>query len=188
MTKVTHWLLGLTIAAILATGTISYSTTAFADNNDDDKDDDSRDKGKKKFRSNLNGFEEVPAVSSTGEGKFRAELNKDGDKLEYKLEYDSLEGNILQSHIHFGQKGVNGGVSLFLCTNLGNNPDAPACPGDTSGNVNGVLTADNVIGPSGQGIDSGEFGEIIDAIRNGIAYVNVHTDKHPSGEIRGQVK
>ena len=186
MTKMIHWLLGMAIAAILVTGTVSYSTIAFAD--DDDEDDNSRDKGKKKFRANLNGFEEVPAVSSTGEGKFRAELNKDRGELEYRLEYDSLEGDILQSHIHFAQKGVNGGVSLFLCTNLGNNSDAPACPGTTSGTVHGTLTADNVIGPSGQGIDPGEFDEIIDAMRNGVAYINVHTDKHPPGEIRGQVR
>ena len=45
-----------------------------------------------------------------------------------------------------------------------------------------------VIGPDGQGIAPGEFSKVIEAIRSGVTYVNVHSMKFPPGEIRGQVE
>jgi hypothetical protein len=33
----------------------------------------------------------------------------------------------------------------------------------------------------------GEFAELVAAIRAGRAYANVHSDKVPAGEIRGQI-
>lgn len=136
----------------------------------------------------LSGYQEVPAISSPGSGRFRASIDQDAGIIYYELEYNNLQGNILQSHIHFGQHGANGGVSLFLCTNLGNGPaGTPTCPGTTSGMVNGTLMAANVVGPTGQQITSGEFNEIVAAIRAGVTYANVHTNVVPSGEIRGQI-
>jgi len=136
----------------------------------------------------LDGYQEVPAISSPGSGQFRAKIDQDAGTIYYELEYDNLQGNILQSHIHFGQHGVTGGVSLFLCSNLGNGPaGTPTCPGTTSGNVNGMLMASSVVGPAGQQIAAGEFEEIVAAIRTGVTYVNVHTSLVPSGEIRGQI-
>jgi len=44
-----------------------------------------------------------------------------------------------------------------------------------------------VVGPAGQGIAPGELDEFIRAIRAGVTYVNVHSTKFPSGEIRGQI-
>ena len=46
----------------------------------------------------------------------------------------------------------------------------------------------DVVGPADQGIDPGEFGELVRAIRAGATYANVHTDKYPGGEIRAQLK
>jgi hypothetical protein len=43
-----------------------------------------------------------------------------------------------------------------------------------------------VVGPVPQGIGVGELDELLDAICEGAAYINVHTTLHPSGEIRGQ--
>ena len=57
-----------------------------------------------------------------------------------KLSYDALEGTVTQAHVHFGQKSVNGGISFFLCSNLGNGPprhaglpgaDRPRSPGSS---------------------------------------------------------
>ena len=46
-----------------------------------------------------------------------------------------------QSHVHFGQLSVNGGVSFFLCTNLGNGPaGTQACP-EGPAELTGVITA-----------------------------------------------
>jgi hypothetical protein len=136
------------------------------------------------IHARLNGFEEVPAVSTTGGGEFRGKISKDGSSFDYELSYADLEGNsTLFAHIHLGQKDVNGGVSVFLCGGGGK----PACPA-ISGTVTGTVLASDVIGPAGQGIAPGEFDELLRAIRAGVTYANVHTDKHPGGEIRGQVK
>jgi hypothetical protein len=53
--------------------------------------------------------------------------------------------------------------------------------------VTGTVTAADVVGPTGQGVSPGEFEEILDAMRAGVTYANVHTTKIPGGEIRGQI-
>ena len=139
-------------------------------------------------RAQLDGFEEVPAVSTTGHGTFRATLSRDGASIEYELTYAGLEGEVAQSHLHLGQRGVNGGISIFLCSNLGNGPEGTqACP-TAPATISGTLIAADVIGPAAQGIGPGELDEVIRAIRAGSVYVNVHTDLFPGGEIRGQLR
>jgi hypothetical protein len=137
----------------------------------------------------LKGYEEVPAVSSRAAGHFRAFIDDKAPAIAYELTYDGLEGDVRQSHIHFGQKGVSGGISVYLCqTSFNADPTglAPTCP--QSGTVTGTLTAANIIGPAGQGIAATEIQELIAAIRAGIAYPNVHSTKFPTGEIRGQLQ
>jgi hypothetical protein len=142
------------------------------------------DRGGRQMKADLRGFEEVPAVSSTGTGELLARIADDESAIEYTLTYQNLEGTTTAAaHIHLGQRSVNGGVIAFLCGGGGK----PACP-PTSGSVTDVITAANVIGPAGQGIAAGEFAEMIKAMRQGVTYANVHTDKHPGGEIRGQIK
>lgn len=138
--------------------------------------------------ANLRGFQEVPALSTPAAGSLIATVSDDGTEIEFELSYFRLKGNVLQAHIHFGQTGVNGGISIFFCSNLGNGPaGTPACPA-SPGEVSGTFTAVDVVGPGGQGIPAGDFAGILRAIRTGNAYANVHSDIYPGGEIRGQIK
>src|SRR6266436_9409766 len=75
--------------------------------------------GFKNIKEFLIGYEEVPAISTTGNGEFRARINKEETEITYTLSYSALEGDVQQSHIHLGQPGVNGGITVFLCSNLG---------------------------------------------------------------------
>jgi hypothetical protein len=141
-----------------------------------------------KLRTSLSGYEEVPAVSSTGGGDFRAAIDRHSDTIQYRLSFSGIEGNTLQSHIHLGQKGVNGGITVFLCSNLGNGP-AGTQPCPQSGTIEGTITPADVLSPSPtQGLAAGEFDELVRALRAGVTYVNVHSSTSPGGEIRGQIE
>ena len=50
------------------------------------------------------------------------------------------------------------------------------------------MTAANVVGPIAQGIAAGNLAAILEMIRAGFGYANMHTARFPSGEIRGQIK
>ena len=158
---------------LVAVGVFLAAMSAYAGGKSDDN-----------FKARLSGLREVPVNSTTGGGEFRARVNEDDQTIKYQLSYDGLEGTTtLFAHIHIGQNNVNGGVAAFLCGGGGK----PACP-TTGGNVEGTITAADVIGPVGQGVAAAEFAEMVDMMRSGNAYVNVHTNKHPPGEIRGQIK
>jgi hypothetical protein len=136
----------------------------------------------------LTGYEEVPALSSAASGRFRAFIDDDAGTIRYELSYSGLTGDVAMAHIHFGQPGVNAGISVWLCQTAGFvDPSslAPACV--QSGTVSGLLTQANVVGPAAQGIAPAEFAEIVAAMRAGVAYVNVHSSTFLGGEIRGQL-
>jgi CHRD domain-containing protein len=144
-----------------------------------------------RFNSNkMNGYQEVAgtgAISTTGNGSFTAEL--DGDVIHYSLTFGELEGGaVTQAHIHFGRRGVNGGIIAWLCgTSTNPGPTGtPACP-TPGGTVTGDIGAAQVIGPAGQGIAAGQFAEAVAALRAGAVYANVHSTTYGGGEIRGQV-
>lgn len=166
--------------AVSALGVVAVSAVALANESG-------------KFEANLDGYHELPTLSTAGNGTFEARLNKGGTELSYTLSYagpfnaTGTPSNVTQSHIHFGGPAFSGGISAFLCTNLGNGPaGTPACP-PTSGTVSGVITSSSVVGPAGQGIAAGEFAELVRALRAGAAYANIHTVAVPPGEIRGQI-
>jgi len=136
----------------------------------------------------LTGYEETPlALSTPGNGRFRAMVTDAG--IEYTLSYADTPTAVTQAHIHFGATRQTGGISVFLCTNLGNGPaGTPLCPPSPA-------TVTGMVGPAGvvnnavaQGIAAGEYAELVDAIRAGATYVNVHTVAFGAGEIRAQIE
>ena len=141
------------------------------------------------FHISLDGYQEVPPLSTTGQGFVTLHVSPDGQSLGYALRYSGLVGDVAQAHIHFGRPAINGGIMVFLCTNLGNGPaGTPACPGPHDGEVSGTLdAADVVAGAASQGIAAGEFAEVLATLRNRAAYANVHSTLFPAGEIRGNI-
>ena len=108
----------------------------------------------RRFGARLISYDEVPALSNTGEGTINLLIDFSDTSFDFELTYSGISGTgATQSHIHIGQKGVNGGVTVFFCTNLNNGPPGTqACP--ANGSVTGTITAANVIGPAGQGTPS----------------------------------
>jgi hypothetical protein len=145
------------------------------------------------FGALLIGYEEVPAVFTSGSGSVQIRINKDRTSIFYKLRYSGLSSAVTQAHIHFAARPSNGGIIVFLCDNTGKAPGGvPACP--NSGTVTGTLTAVDVNPPNDpepvteQGIAAADFAGLLGAIEHGDAYGNVHTKNFPAGEIRGWVR
>jgi CHRD domain len=146
----------------------------------------SADVGAANVSTRLSGFSESPPILTAGSGSFQATVH--GTSLTYTLSFSNLSSAATQSHIHFAQAGVNGGVFLFLCGS-GVTPGpagTPTCPAG-GGTVTRSVTAADILGLPLQGVAAGDFAGAVQIIRSGDAYVNVHTTSHPAGEIRGQV-
>jgi hypothetical protein len=134
----------------------------------------------------LTGYEENPDISTAASGRLTLRINEAAQTIRYTLRYSGLEGDVQQAHVHFGKRAVNGGIVLFLCSNLDNGPaGTPACP--QSGTVTRTVGADDIVALDAQGIEAGNFAEVLAAIRAGRTYANVHSTKWPGGEVRAQI-
>ena len=168
------WSLGLSLLVLSATISVAAETETT------------------QLRANLDGIQEVNGPSTVitdGTGTFTATIDNDST-ITYKLSYNNLSSAVQQAHIHIGATKINGGVSIFLCTNLGNGPaGTPACPDDAthSGAVSRTVSAADVIGPANQGVPAGDMRNVVRGIVSHVTYANVHTANHPGGEIRGQI-
>ena len=128
------------------------------------------------FRAHLSGDEEVPPVDTRARGEVKISVNDAETQLHYELRIANIE-DITQAHIHRGAAGEVGPVVVFLFGFIGE--------GVTR---NGLLSATtrttaDLIGP----LEGQPLSALIDEIRSGNAYVNVHTAAIPTGEIRGQL-
>ena len=122
------------------------------------------------FSATLSGDAEVPPVTTGAGGSFSATLS-DGT-LSYTLTSDAT--GITQAHIHLGAADENGEVVAFLLGSVD--------PGVDGIDEPGTISAADVIGDI-----AGDFDALIAALNNGNAYVNVHTEMYPGGEVRGQI-
>jgi len=185
------------VAATLAAFTVGFSAAAMADNDRNDGD---------RFSARLSGFNEVHsatattpergAVSTQASGSFRAVIDDAASTIHYELSYEGVggrEGAVTQAHIHFGQRHTVGGIVVWLCQTTGTPAPVavaavtPFCP-TPGGTVTGTITPAQVLTATGQGINSGEFDEVVRAIRAGATYANVHSTVFAPGEIRGRIE
>lgn len=139
------------------------------------------------FNTHMTGDEEVPANDSRAQGQTNFQLNRAETELSYHLNVANIE-NVTQAHIHCGAEGVNGPVVLWLYPSA---PPATLIPGRSDGVLNrGTATATDVVArPDSEACPGGvaNFAELVEKMRSGDAYVNVHTLQFPPGEIRGQI-
>ena len=143
----------------------------------------SGDNGANLVKASLNGYQENPSIVTTGNGSLDLRIDTDAETIAYELTYGDLDGGAATvAHIHIGSRATNGGVSVFLC----GGPATPPCPG-IGGTVSGVIAPSDVVGPASQGVEPLSFAELVEAIRAGHTYVNVHNARWPGGEIRGQI-
>ena len=152
--------------------------------------------GRRAFRAEMSAGHEVPVVASAAKGTFRARLSDDGTSFEYSLDYEGFEGTVTQAHIHIAQPFASGGISVWLCKTGAVAPpttvpaDTPTCgaPGTDGPEAEGVISAEDVIGPTGQAVPAAAFEELLHLMRSGYAYANVHSTSAPGGEVRGQIR
>jgi hypothetical protein len=135
--------------------------------------------GKEVFVANLSGAEEVPARPTGATGS--VQIIVEGDSISYSLEIDDITA-VTAAHIHAGPgaPGVNGPVRLFLYPPRQGDPAPQVTTSEKIILAQATVPSSNVNGIT--------FQELLEAMRSGNAYVNVHTTQFPGGEMRGTVR
>lgn len=133
-----------------------------------------------KFRTHLT--VEAAGVETLAQGQAIFRVSPCGTAVYYKLIVANIE-NVTMAHIHIAEvPGGDGPPAVWLY------PDAPPpmlIPGRIQGILaSGIFNAEDFVGP----LAGMEMSDLIEAIMEGRAYVNVHTSEYPGGEIRGILK
>ena len=134
--------------------------------------------GSEFFQAVMNGANERPTpVVTAATGTASVSFNRDDTAINTGVGTTGITpANILMAHIHVG--GPNdAGPPIFTLY------DRATQGALTNGRFFKRVTATDLT--PGGGITS--FNEALQAIRAGNAYINVHTDAFPNGEIRGQL-
>ncbi|HUE95814.1 MAG TPA: CHRD domain-containing protein [Longimicrobiaceae bacterium] len=126
--------------------------------------------GVERFSATLTGASEVPAVTTSATGS--AAFTLAGGLLLFRLDVANIS-NVTAAHIH-GPAGAG--------TNAAVRVDLYIPPSGTPFRGTGTLAQGVAPAPRVISLDS-----VMVLMRNGNAYVNVHTTANPGGEIRGQV-
>lgn len=115
------------------------------------------------FKVPLTGSEQVPAVDTAGKGVANISYDPANHVVSWTITYSGLSGPVTMAHFHGpAAKGQNAGVQIWL-TKQGSAAESPI-------KGQATLTADQA-----KDFSAGTW------------YVNLHTQAHPGGEIRGQV-
>ena len=150
-------------------------------------DSQARNKQTRHFRARLIGAEQVPApIDTRAKGHAHFQLSQDGTELKVQVVVSNIK-DVIGAHIHMAAAGANGPIiASFVPDTAGFLSGGPfvADPINTQGVlVRGTISAPDLLGPlAGQRLES-----LVDAMRGGDTYFNVHTTEHRGGEIRGQI-
>jgi CHRD domain len=129
------------------------------------------------FDAILAGAFEVPPVQTNASGFAELEVEDGSDSMEYGIIVINID-KVTQAHIHQGNSTQAGPVIAPLF-----NASTPSGPiiGDLT---EGSITSADLMGP----LQGQELSDLITLMENGQAYVNVHTEQNPDGEIRGTIE
>jgi hypothetical protein len=125
------------------------------------------------FYVQMNADGEVPPTGEAGLGESIVIISDDMSQITVDVYFDNLTGPATASHIHVGPPDATGPVVLPFRD----------YPNVSSGNYSNVFTADDF--QPGGGLKT--FDDLLQAMFDGNTYMNIHTQAHPGGEIRGQV-
>ncbi|WP_254546527.1 CHRD domain-containing protein [Halomarina pelagica] len=186
-------LVGAGTVAGAGLGTQSIGAT---EGSDDEKEHEKKEHGRKGHAKRgpvfsagtLTGDEEVPPVETKGKGAAVFQVAKHGGlHIHYALLVANVK-DVTQAHIHLGERGENGPVVAFLFGKEDEEGEfvAPLEQGVTENGLlaKGSIRADDLVGP----LAGKPLRALIEAMADGGAYVNVHTEEHPAGEVRGQIR
>jgi hypothetical protein len=154
------------------------------------------------METHLTGDEEVLAVAegaphpSDSRAQGQAIFRVSGNTVEFRLIAANID-NVIMAHIHCGRYGENGPIRMWLHPVIGTSGAAnPSGLGAHDGVLaSGSFSAEGVVCPAA---NVGTNMPLLDAIRAGLTYVNVHTNDgvaptntgpgdFPGGEVRGQI-
>jgi hypothetical protein len=132
------------------------------------------------YSAELTGDMEVPAVKTTAKGMSMFMLSDDMQSMSYSISVENL-ADPFAAHIHWATEGQNGPAVVTLFPR----GQFIAAEGAVMGLLaEGTFTAEDLSGPlEGMSID-----DLLEGIIVGTAYVNIHTNAYPDGEIRGQIE
>ena len=115
------------------------------------------------FKVPLTGAQSVPPVDTTGSGTADLTYDPATRMVTWNITYGGLSSPVTMAHFHGPAKAGKNAPVLIWLTKQGTAPTNPITGSAT-------LTPEQA-----QQFDAGDW------------YVNVHTQSHPAGEIRGQV-
>ncbi len=146
--------------------------------------------GSGKFDESLSGYRRILRTSRPpGTAPSRPSSRRTAPRSATGCRIQISKGPPPQAHIHLGQKLVNGGISVFLCTQPRQRARrAPKLCPPAPATITGTITAANVIGPAGQGIPAGAVRRARPGDEGG-RHLRERPHEHgPGGEIRAQLR
>ena len=124
----------------------------------------------------LGGGEETPILLSGAAGTAEVAIDPVAKEFAITLRVFNIPTTTTAGHIHVGPKGIAGPVVI----------DFPAIAGRLGDFVTTFRVGEASFRASAA-IGINTIDDVIQAVANGNAYVNIHTTTFPGGEIRGQL-